>query len=76
MQLKGIHTALMGDVSDDGMRMGVIQFGNKAYTESELGATHNFKQFLSVLLNIQFRNDEYNDVPAALEAAIDMLNTR
>ncbi len=76
MRLKEVQGATMGSISDDGVRYGVIQFGNKAYTETELGATHNFKQFLSVMLNIRFRNDDYNDVPGALEAAIDMLTSR
>ncbi len=76
MQLMGIHSAIMGGISDDGVRVGVIQFGNKAYTETELGATHNLKQFLAVTSNMQFRNDDYNDVPGALDAAINMLNTQ
>ena len=76
MILRAIHGVTVGKVSDDGVRVGVIQFGNKIYTEAELGATHNLKQCVSVLLNIRFRNDNYNDVPGALEAAIDMLNTR
>ncbi len=74
--LKTVHGATIGGVSDSGIRFGVIQFGNRIYTETQLGATPNLKEFLSVLLNIQFRNDNYNDVPGALEGGIDMLNTR
>ncbi len=74
--LKAIHGATIGGVSDNGVRVGVIQFGNTIYTETELGATRNLKQFLSVLLKVRFRNGNYNNVSAALEGAIDMLNTR
>ncbi len=76
MLWKVIHTSTVGGVSHDGNRMGVIQFGNKAYTETELGATLNLEQFIAVLQNIRFRKDNYSDVPGALEAAIDMHRIR
>ncbi len=66
----------VSEVSADSNRIGVVQFGNKIYTESELGATHDLRATLRMMLNIRFRNEDYNDVPGALEAAIHMLHTR
>ncbi len=66
----------MSEISDDGIRIGVVQFGRNIYKESELGATHDLRATLRMMLNIRFRNDDYNDVPGALEAAIHMLHTR
>ena len=63
-------------ISDDGFRIGVLQSGNKAYHEMELGDSHNLREVVSALLNIHYRNDDYNDVAGALQAAIDMFHTR
>ncbi len=74
--MKGLHIGTIAGASHGGFRVGVIQFGNKAYTECELGATRNLRDITSRLLHIKYRNDDYNDVSGALEAGIHMLVTR
>ena len=63
-------------VSDDGVRYGVLQFGDKVYEETALGSAHNLREFVSKVVNIVFRNDDNNDIAGALDAAREMLETR
>ena len=76
MILRYVHAATMWGVSDDGIRVGLLQYGNKVYTELELGAARNLREFTSRTLHVQYRNDGYNDLSAALEAATEMLKSR
>ncbi len=63
-------------VSDNGLQYGVLQFGDKVYQEIPLGAAHNLQEFISEAQNIKFKNDNYNDVEGAIEAATEMLKAR
>ncbi len=71
-----LHVGTIAGASDEGFRIGVIQYGNKVYTESQLGATHNLRDIVSAMLHIKYRNDDYNDIAGALEAGINMLTTQ
>ncbi len=62
------------DESPDAQRYGVIQIGNKAYNELELGATNNMKETVKTLLNIEYSDEENHNVPKAMEMMIDMFN--
>ncbi len=66
----------MWGISDDGIRVGILQYGTKVYTELELGAVHTLREFTSTILHIQYRNDDYNSLSGALEAATEMLQSR
>ena len=63
-------------VSDDGIQYGILQFGDNVYQEIPLGAAHNLQEFISKVQNIKFKNDNYNDVEGAIEAATEMLKAR
>ncbi len=71
-----IQGSSLTGASGDGIRYGVLQFGDKVYQELPLGAAPNLKEFIPKILNIKFRNDSYNNVAAAIEAATEMLETR
>ncbi len=73
-----LHVDTIAGVSDDAFRIGVIQYGNKVYTESQLGATHNLRDIISAMLHIKYRNenDNYTHISGALEAGINMLTTQ
>ena len=53
----------MTGVSDNGFRYGVLQFGDRIYTEFELGASGDVNDLVSTVVNMECRNDDYNDVP-------------
>ncbi len=63
-------------VSDDGVRYGILQFGDQVYEEIPLGSAHNLREFVRKVLNIAFRNDDKNDITGALKAAREILETR
>ncbi len=71
-----IQGPLVTGLSDEGFSYSVLQFGNKVYQEIPLGAAHNLQTFIPRVLNITFRNDEYNDVEGAIRAATQMLEAR
>ncbi len=60
--------------SADTQRYGIIQIGNRAYKELELGDPKNLKETVKSLLNIEYRNDEKHDLPNAMEMMINMFN--
>ena len=66
----------MTGVSDDGVRYGVLQFGDRVYQEIPLGAAKNLQEFITKILKIKYRNDGHNNLDAAIEAATKMLETR
>ncbi len=66
----------MTGISDDGVRYGVLQFGDKVYQEVSLGAAKNLQEFITKILKIRYRDDSHNNLDAAIEAATEMLETR
>ncbi len=58
----------------DAQSYGIIQIGNKAYNELELGDAKNMKETVQATLNIEYRNEEKHNIPKAMEMMIDMFN--
>ncbi len=73
---KVVKGASVTGVPGDAVQYGVIQFGDKVYPEIPLGSAHNLQEFMPKVMTMKFRNDSYNDVEAAIEAATEMLENR
>ncbi len=71
-----LHGPSATGVSNEGFRFGVLQYGSKVYQEIPLGAAHNLQTYIPKVLSIKFKNDDLNDIEAALEAGTKMLGTR
>ncbi len=64
----------MQERSPDAQRYGIIQIGNGAYNELELGDTKNVKETVKALLNIEYSGEEKHNIPDAMEMMMDMFN--
>ncbi len=70
---RAIHGITTGERLDD-QRYGVIQIGNKAYNELELGDAKNLKETVKSILNIEYKDEDNHNIPDAMEMMIDMFN--
>ncbi len=70
--LRYLHGATMAGFPRDAIRIGILRFGNKVYTELDLGSAHTLREHISAILKIRYRNDDYNNVSGAIVAGIQM----
>ncbi len=67
-----LYFATMAGFPHDAIRFGILQYGSKVYTELELGSARTVREYISAILKIRYRNDDYNNVSGAIEAGIQM----